>query len=70
MAQNITYAPFGGIASLTNGCVGSGCTQRQETYSYNNRLQPVMIELGYSGALSDNYCTVYNYYSATVPTSK
>src|SRR5271157_284065 len=60
----------------TRGCVGAGCTNTQETYSYNNRLQPVMIELGTSSSPSANYCLVYNYYSdvsnpttCAVPTS-
>ena len=37
--------------------------QRQETYDYNNRLQPVRIQLGTSGTPARNYCQVYNYYS-------
>ena len=44
---------------------GTGCTPRQETYTYNNRLQSVMIQLGqYQGNLSANSCLVYNYYSS------
>jgi len=63
LTQSMTYAPWGALSSLQNGCVGSGCVQRQETYVYNNRMQPVMIELGTSGTVSANYCLVYNYYS-------
>ena len=46
-----------------NGCVGSGCVNAQETYVYNNHLQPVMIELGTTGNATADYCLVYNYYS-------
>jgi RHS repeat-associated protein len=65
LASNITYDPAGQLATLLNGCVGSGCVQRQETYAYNNRLQPVQIQLGASGGSSDaNFCQVYNYYGS------
>ena len=46
LATNIGYAPWGAVSSLTNGCAGSGCTNTVETYTYNNRLQPWMIQLG------------------------
>jgi RHS repeat-associated protein len=66
----ITYAPHGAVNTLTNGCVGTGCTQRQEKYDYNNRLQPVMIQLGTSATPNANSCIVYNYYSGVAnPTS-
>jgi RHS repeat-associated protein len=40
------------------------CTTAQETYTYNNRLQAAMIELGTtSGSPSADYRFVYNYYS-------
>ncbi len=44
------------------------CTNVQETYTYNSRLQPVMLQVGTSG---NNYqCLVYNYYpSVGNPTS-
>ncbi len=45
LAQNITYNAAGQLTGLQNGCVGSNCPQLQETYAFNNRLQPVMIEL-------------------------
>ena len=45
LATGPTYAPHGGIATLVNGAV-SGGTQRQESYDYNNRLQPVRMQLG------------------------
>jgi RHS repeat-associated protein len=70
LAQNIHYAPQGGVSSLLNGCAGTGCTQRQETYDYNNRLQPVRVQLGTSGGNNANACSVYNYYSGVAnPTS-
>lgn len=73
MAQSITYTPWGALNTLQNGCYGTGqnvgCTQRQETYTYNNRLQPAMIELGTTSNNSGNYCLVYNYYSGSNPAS-
>ncbi len=69
LAQNLTYTPWGALNTLENGCVGTGCTQRQETYSYSNRMQPVMIELGTTSNNSANYCLVYNYYSGSNPAS-
>lgn len=62
LAQNIKYAPQGAVAQLQNGCVGTGCTQGQETYDYNNRLQTARIQLGTSAAPNANSCLVYNYY--------
>src|SRR5690348_13189824 len=44
-------------------CAGTGCIQTQETYDYNNRLQPVRIQLGTSSNNAANYCLVYNYYA-------
>src|SRR5690242_7331020 len=44
LAQNISYTPFGAMSSLQNGCVGTGCVNRHETYNYNNRLQVTMIK--------------------------
>jgi RHS repeat-associated protein len=71
LAQSITYTPFGALSTVVNGCAGSGCTQVQETYDYNNRLQPVRLQLGTSGTPDANYCLVYNYYypSLGTPTS-
>ncbi len=66
----LTYAPQGVPSSMVNGCSGTGCTQRQETYDYNNRLQRVRIELGTSASPAANSCLVYNYYSGVSnPTS-
>ncbi|MGH9396158.1 MAG: RHS repeat-associated core domain-containing protein [Terriglobia bacterium] len=62
LAQNITYTPWGAESTLENGCAGSGCTNTQETYAYNKRLQPVMIELGTTTNAAADYCLVYNYY--------
>jgi len=59
----VTYRPFGSVNTLQNGCVGSGCTTLQETYQYNNRLQPAMIELGTTSNPSADSCRVYNYYA-------
>ena len=39
------------------------------SYDYNYRLQPVRIQPGTSASPAANYCTVYNYYSATPTTS-
>lgn len=65
----MTYAPFGGISTLVNRCAGTGCVQRQETYDYNKRLQPVRIQVGSSSNTAGNSCLVYNYYGGTNPTS-
>ncbi len=70
LAQSITYTPFGAISTLLNGCTGTGCVQRQETYDYNNRLQPVRIQLGTSASTAANYCLVYNYYSGVANPKK
>jgi hypothetical protein len=73
LAENITYTAWGALSALENGCVGSSCTNTLETYIYNNRLQPWMIELGKPGGGSNtyaNYCLVYNYFSTwTAPSS-
>ncbi len=62
LAQNITYAPTGQVSTLLNGCTGSGCTQIQETYVYNNRLQMAVAELGTASNHAQFNCWVYNYY--------
>lgn len=65
-----TYTPFGTISTLANGCAGSSCKNIQETYTYNNRLQPSVVELGTATSPAANACTVYNYYSSVPsPTS-
>ncbi len=73
LAQSISYTPWGAVSQLVNGCVGTQCVNAQETYTYNNRLQPWMIELGKPGGGSNtyaSYCLVYNYFSTwTPPTS-
>jgi len=72
LVWNATYTPFGALATLTNGCVGTGqnqgCTQVQESYDYNNRLQVVRIRLGTAANPAANYCLVYNYYYPSVGT--
>ncbi len=70
LAQNIAYTPWGAVTSLQNGCVPAGsCTNAQETYDYNNRLQPVRIQLGTATNQSADYCLVYNYYGGSNPSS-
>jgi RHS repeat-associated protein len=64
LATSITYTPWGAISQLENGCASSGCTELMETYTYNNRLQPWMIQLGTSTNSSSEYCLVYNYFSS------
>ncbi len=59
----LTYAPQGAVSTMLDGCAGTGCVQRQETYDYNNRLQAVRIQLGTAAAPAANSCLVYNYYS-------
>ena len=61
LAQNITYTPWGALSGLQNGCVGTGCTQTQETYTYNKRLQPTQIQLGNTSNAGANYHLAYNY---------
>ncbi len=69
-SNDISYTPWGAISQLENGCTGSGCANAQETYIYNNRLQPYAIDVGTTGNVSAEYCKVYNYYSSwTAPTS-
>ncbi|MGH9325318.1 MAG: hypothetical protein ACRD2B_01310, partial [Terriglobia bacterium] len=68
IAKQITYTPWGAEQTLENGCASSsgqeqGCTDTLETYVYNNRLQPVLIELGNSSNATADYCMVYNYYT-------
>lgn len=64
----ISHTPWGAIRSLTNGCVGTGCTEVQETYDYNNRLQLVRIQLGTAANPAADYCLVYNYYYPSLGT--
>ena len=69
LAQNATYTAWGALSGLQNGCAGSGCTNVQETYVYNKRLQPWLVDLGTSASPSADYCLVYNYYSSWTPPS-
>ena len=62
LAQSISYTPWGALSTLVNGYAGSGANA-QETYQYNNRLQPAIIELGTTGNPTAYDCLVYNYYS-------
>ena len=43
--------------------MGTGCTNVQETYDYNNRLQPVRIQVGTASTPNADICLVYNYYA-------
>jgi RHS repeat-associated protein len=61
LIPNISYTPFGALKSLQDGCAGSNCTL-QETYDYNNRLQPARIQLGTSANNASDFCLAYNYY--------
>ncbi len=70
LAQNIKYAPRGVVSQLQNGCTGTGCTQEQETYDYNNRYELARIQLGTSSSNNANSCLVHNFYSGVAnPTS-
>jgi len=69
LAQSISYTPWGAVSGLESGCAGTGCVNTQETYTYNNRLQPWMIQLGTSTSSSADYCLVYNYFSSYTPPS-
>ena len=63
LVQSLTYTPFGAVGTLEDGCAGTGCSNAEETYIYNNRLQPVVIESGTTQAGATHYgCLVYNYY--------
>ncbi len=67
--QSITYMPWGAVSTFVNGNTGSG-SNAQETYIYNKRLQPWMIDLGTTTTPTADYCQVYNYYSSwTAPTT-
>ena len=61
-SSSICYTPWGAVSSLLNGCVGTGCTQVQETYFYNKRLQVGVGEIGTAANHSADACRVYNYY--------
>ena len=63
LAQNITCTRWGALSVLQNGCAGTGCTNVQETYDYNNRLQPVRIQVGTASTPNADICLVYNYYA-------
>ncbi len=55
---------------IKGGCAGSGCVNAVENYTYNNRLQPVTIELGTASNPTADFCLVYNYYQgAANPTN-
>src|SRR4029077_16063836 len=58
----ITYTPFGAVSTLLDGCAGTACTNTQESYSYNNRLQLVLGQIGTPSLPAANSCIVYNYY--------
>jgi RHS repeat-associated protein len=63
LAQNITYTPWGAPNQFVNGYAGSSGVEAEETYQYNNRLQPALVELGTTSNSTADYCLVYNYYS-------
>ena len=61
LAQKIRYTPWGALSQLQNGYVTGG-SSAQETYTYNSRLQPWMIQVGTSSSPSSYSCLMYNYY--------
>ena len=63
LIQSASYTPFGAVDTLVGGTVGGG-KQWQEMHEYNNRLQPVRIQLGEPSSPAANSCQVYNYYSS------
>jgi len=65
----ICYTAWGAVSQLENGCAGSGCTNLQETYFYNPRLQMAVAEQGTAGNDAGHYCWVYNYYVGTANAS-
>jgi YD repeat-containing protein len=67
LVQNITYTPWGAIQTVTDGCVGAGCTQTKETYAYNKRLQPVTVQLGTSSNAAAYYSLAYSYAGSAKP---
>jgi RHS repeat-associated protein len=69
LAQDMAYTAWGALSTLQNGCLPSGsCTNVQETYNYNNRLQPTRLQLGTASNNSYYNCMVYDYYGVS-PTS-
>ena len=62
-AQSINYTPWGAVSQLVNGDAGSGA-EAEETYMYNNRLQPAVIELGTTSLPTLYSCLVYDYYGS------
>ncbi len=67
LAQNVTYTAWGALKTLQNGYAGSGVNV-QETYMYNKRLQPGVVQLGTTSNHTADYCLVYDYYGS-LPTS-
>jgi RHS repeat-associated protein len=68
----VTYTPFGAVSTLLNGCAdgsGSSCTDIQESYFYNTRLQMAVAELGTSSSHAADSCRVYSYYVGGVPST-
>jgi RHS repeat-associated protein len=47
--------------------LGSGCTNTQESYFYNNRLQMAVAELGTPGANGAKSCREYSYQANVTP---
>jgi RHS repeat-associated protein len=68
----VTYTPFGAVSTLQNGCAdgsGSSCTNIQESYFYNTRLQMAVAELGTSSSHAADSCRVYSYYVGALPST-
>jgi len=51
----LSYNPTGAIDSM---CGGQGCAQSQEIREYNNRLQPVVFQVGNSNSPAADDCLV------------
>jgi RHS repeat-associated protein len=62
--SSITYTPWGAISTM---CGAQGCAQSQETRQYNNRLQPVLMELGNSNNPAADYSLTYSYAGNSSP---
>ncbi len=63
LAKSISYTPWGAVSTLVNGAAGGG-TGAQETYQYNQRLQPALIQLVTTDNPPEGYCLVYDYYGS------
>jgi RHS repeat-associated protein len=63
LAQSITYMPWGAVSKFVNGSAGSSGAPATETYMYDDRLQPWVIQLTAGTQQTTAQCLVYNYYA-------